>query len=101
MTGKNYLGQMQQPQNRRMQQHNNKTRRLFRNKESSNACVHHFANQFNHEPTLKQMQNVTEHEVVWHGNPISVMKTFDALHYLLCMKERCQIVKEFFPRRTN
>ena len=59
-----------------MQQHNNKTRRLFRNKESSDACAHHFANQFNHEPTLKQMQNITEHEIVWQGNPISIVKTF-------------------------
>ena len=75
VTGKNCLGQTQQQQKRRMQQHNNETRRLFRNKESSDTCAHHFAKQFAHEPTPKQMQNITEHEVAWHGNPISVMKT--------------------------
>ena len=84
-----------------MQQHNNETRRLFRNKESSDSCAHHFANQFNHEPTPKQMQNIAEHEIVWQGNPISMMKTFGALHCSLCMKERCQIVKEKFTKNNK
>ena len=101
VTGKNYLGQTQQQQKRRMQQHNNKTRRSFRNKESSDSCVHHFAKQFNHEPTPKQMQNVTEHEIAWQGNPISVMKTFGTLYCSLCMKERCQIIKEKFTKNNK
>ena len=84
-----------------MQQHNNETRRPFRNKESSDTCAHHFAKQFAHEPTPKQMQNITEHEVAWHGNPISVMKTFGTLHSSLCVKERCQIVKEKFTKNNK
>ena len=54
----------------------------------------HFYKQFDHEPTPKQMQKITEHETIWKGNIISVMKTFGTLHCTLCMKERCQIIKE-------
>ena len=101
VTGKNYLGQTQQQQKRRMQQHSNKTRRLFRNRESSDSCAHHFSNQFNHEPTPKQMQNINGHEIVWQGNPISVMKTFGTLHSSLCVKKRCQIIKEKFAKNNK
>ena len=31
---------------------------------------------------------------MWKGNPISVMKMFGTLCCTLCMKERCQIIKE-------
>ena len=47
------------------------------------------------------MQNIAEHEVAWHGNPISMMKTFGTLHCSLCMKERCQIVKEKFTKSNK
>ena len=40
------------------------------------------------------MQKITEHETIWKGNPISVMKTFETLHCTSCMEERCQIIKE-------
>ena len=48
--------------------HNNKTRKWFGNGESFDSCAHHFAKQFEHETTLKQMWNITEHHIVWHGN---------------------------------
>ena len=83
-TGKNCLGQTQQPQKRRMQQHNNETRRLFRNKESFDSHAQHFCKHFDHEPTPKQLQKITEHESIWQGNAISVMKTFGTLHCTLC-----------------
>ena len=84
-----------------MQQHNNEIRTLFRNEEPSDTCAHHFANQFTHEPTPKQVQNVAEHEIVWQGNLISVMNAFGTLHCALCMKEKCQIIKEKFNKKQQ
>ena len=86
ITGKHCLGQTQQHKKRRIQQHNNKTRRLFNNGESFDSHAHHFAKQFDNEPTLKQMQKITDHEAVWKGNPMSVMKTFRTFQCTLCMK---------------
>ena len=74
MTGKSHLGNTQKPHKRRIQQHNNETRKLFRNKESFDSCAQHFPKQFVHEPTPKQTQKITEHETMWKGNIVSVMK---------------------------
>ena len=89
--------------------HNNKTRKWFGNGESFDSCAHHFAKQFEHETTLKQMWNITEHHIVWHGNLaeqitehevvwhdncMSVVNTFETLHCTSCMKERRLIIKE-------
>jgi len=91
ITGKNCLGQTQQHKKRRIQQHSNETRRLFDDKESFDSHAHHFAKQFNNEPTPKQTQKITDHETVWQGNPISIVKTFGTLHCKSCVKEQCQI----------
>jgi len=76
-----------------MQQHNNETKRMFRNGESYDSYSKHFFKQFDHEPSPKQLRKITEHETTWQGNPISVVKTFGTLHCTLCMKERCEITK--------
>ena len=78
---------------KRTQQHNNETRRMFRDGESYDSYSRHFFKQFDHEPSPKQLRKITEHEMMWQGNPISVMKTFGTLHCTLCMKERCEIIK--------
>ena len=86
---------------RRIQQHNNETRKLLNNEEFFDSHAHHFAKQFKNEPTLKQMQKITDHETVWQGNPVSVMKTFGTLQCTQCMKKCCQITKEKFEKTTN
>ena len=93
VAGKKHIGQTQQQKKKRTQQHDNETRRMFRDGESYDSCSKHFFKQFDHEPSPKQLRKITEHETIWQGNPISVMKTFGTLHCTLCMKERCEIIK--------
>ena len=42
-------------------EHNDETRRQFRNGKSFDPCAHHFAKQFEHELTPKLTQNIPEH----------------------------------------
>jgi hypothetical protein len=43
--------------------------------------------------TRKDIREIVRVEVLWKGNPISVMKTFGQVNCTLCMKERLAIVK--------
>ena len=43
---------------KRIQQHDNETRRLFRNEEPFDSYAQHFYKQFDHEPMPKQLQKL-------------------------------------------
>jgi len=93
IASKKCIGQTQQQKKKRMQQHDNATKRMFGDGKSYDSCSKHFFKQFDHEPSPKQLRKITEHEAIWQGNPISIVKTFGTLHCTLCMKERCEITK--------
>ena len=34
-------------------------------------------------------------DILWKGNPITCMKTYETNHCVLCMEERCAILKQW------
>ena len=61
---KNTLVKHNNNKKKRIQQHDNETRKMFRNKESFDSYAQHFHKQFDHEPTPKQLQKITVHEMM-------------------------------------
>ena len=44
-------------------------------------------------PTPKEIRDLYTMEVLWHGNPISTVKTFGTNHCILCNQEPLQLFK--------
>jgi GIY-YIG catalytic domain len=94
-TSKVYIGNTQQHFKRRMQQHFNDVKKLHQLGQKSDSYAKHFANQFlNFDNLTPQFQrNSITCDILWQGNPISVVKTFGTAKCALCNKERLEILK--------
>jgi len=56
------------------------------------SCASHFAKHFKpgHKPTPKELQSF---DIVWQGDPLSVVKSFGTRECQLCSREKIDIVK--------
>ena len=79
-TGKSYIGQTQQTFKDRMSGHFGDVQHLHdEGKKKSDSYAKHFAQQFpngDNASPLEQRKHITS-KVVWQGNPINAMKTFN------------------------
>ena len=95
-----YIGNTQQTYKKRMQGHFQDVKKLFNKDIHSDSFARHFGHHFNYRegdkqeaPTPQKLREVLKFEVVWQGNPISIVKTFGKRTCLLCSVERMEIVK--------
>jgi hypothetical protein len=96
LTSKSYIGNTQQHFKKRMQQHFNDVRKLHQLGIKSDSYAKHFAQQFSNSdlPTPEVQRNNISCEILWQGNPISVVKTFGTPKCALCNRERLEILKQ-------
>ena len=92
-----YIGNTQQKFKERMAQHFNDVQQLVLHGKASDSYAKHFARHFppDKKPKPLEIRSLSEHTVLWQGNLISLMKTFETLNCQLCMKERLFIVSKF------
>jgi len=94
-TGKVHIGNTQQKFKARMQQHFNEVQKLFKLSEKLDSCAKHFATQFHDtNPSTANQCEGTTCNIIWQGNPISVVKKFASTNCAMCAKERIAILKQ-------
>ena len=99
-TGKIYIGNTQQHVKTRMQQHVQDVRKLYISEKSSDSFAAHFAKGIPMNVDKKTIKDFIKFKVdiIWHGNPLSCVKTFGTRGCKLCAMERLEILK---LTRTN
>jgi hypothetical protein len=90
-----YIGNTQQPLKLRMQQHVGDVKRLYTIGKQSDSFASHFAKLI---PPGLPKKDVSSHikikcEILWQGNPVHCVKTFNTRACKLCSKERLEIIK--------
>ena len=65
-----------------MAQHFNDLQQLVPKGKASDSYAKHFARHFppNKKPKPLDLRNLSEHTILWQGNPLSLMKTFGTLN---------------------
>ena len=92
-----YIGNTQQHFKKRISQHIQDTCRLVNKGEASDTFADHFAKHCsstikgNLRP--KHVREMLSLKILWEGNPIHCMKSFNTHGCNLCMKERLEILK--------
>ena len=78
-----------------MTQHFNETVNAANKGTASDTFAKHFANTKTIEGkiTAKHVRDRTSLDILWQGNLLSSTKSFGKLNYVLCMKERLEIMK--------
>ena len=61
--------------------------------EFSESFAKHFASHFKEKPSPKDIRGIAKMEVLWQGNPISLMISFGKHSCQLCMQEQVLILK--------
>ena len=95
ITGKVYIGNTSRHFKRRMQEHFDQVKRLREKGIRSDSYAKHFAFQFRYLPTITpatQRSSITN-RILWHGNPLSAVKSFGTWNCSLCNRERLEILK--------
>ena len=94
-TGKSYIGATQQHLKKRCQQHIREARKTHAGQGNFDTFSSHMASMArnfpNPSPTL--IRNFCDFNVLWQGNPFTVIKTFGTNQCILCNQERLQIYK--------
>ena len=78
-------------------QHADDVCRLVNQDTQSDSFANHFAKHFTDDQGVKRC-DVRKHmsvDILWKGNPITCMKTYGTNHCVLCMEERCAILKQW------
>ena len=85
-----YIGQTQGNLKDRMNQHFNDVKKVIeKNSKESDSFASHFAeHMIEHEKVhARDVRALTKIEIMWQGNPIACMKSFNKMSCRLCMKE--------------
>jgi hypothetical protein len=95
-TNKVYIGNTQQKVKKRMQQHVQDVRKLVLKSQRLDSFASHFSKLI---PPATPPNEIRLHvkfkvELLWRGNPLSVVKTFGTRECKLCAKERYEILKQ-------
>jgi hypothetical protein len=96
MTNKIYIGNTQQNFKKRMTGHFQDVRTLMGKGVHSDSYARHFAGIWPRGaeiPTPGMQRDLIKCNILWKGNPISVVKTFGKSTCALCNRERMEIVK--------
>ena len=97
-TGKSYIGNTQQKVKKRIKGHLGDVWNLANKNRQSDSFVWHFVTVAKAENrdklTRKDVRKCISVEILWQGNPITVMKMFGKLSCRLCMKEKIHILNE-------
>ena len=96
-TNRVHIGNTQQHFKTRMQQHFNDVKKLHNLGEKSDSYAKHFAGMLanfeKEEVTPSVQRGGIKCSILWHGNPISAVKTFGTRNCALCSRERVEILK--------
>ena len=96
-TGKVYIGNTQQKVKKRMEAHLGKVCNLANKNQHSDSFARHFASicqaSDGNKLTRKDVRKYMTVEIMWEGNPITVMKTFGKPSCSLCMREKINILQ--------
>ena len=95
-TGKVYIGNTHRNFKKRMQEHFGDVRDLQKGNKRSDSYAKHFAkvlSNFKESTTALQLNSINN-SLLWHGNPISVVKTFGSPKCALCTREKLEIFKQ-------
>ena len=95
VTGRVYIGSTHQHHKTRMQQHNGDAIRFHNKGQKSTAFAEHLGTVFANFDQLTQrlLRNSITYSILWTGNPLSTVKTFETPHCKLCTKEKLEILK--------
>jgi hypothetical protein len=96
MTNKIYIGNTQQHFKMRMRGHFQDVKKLMGKGVHSDSYARHFAGIWPRGaevPTPGMQRDLIKCEILWQGNPISVVKTFGKNICALCNRERMEIIK--------
>ena len=96
LTNKIYIGNTQQNFKKRMAGHFQDVKKLMEKGVSSDSYAKHFAGIWPRGATLPSpgmQRNLIKCNILWQGNPISVVKTFGKSICTLCNRERMEIIK--------
>jgi len=78
-------------------QHADDVCRLVNQDAQSDFFANHFTKHFTDDQGVK-CSDVCKHmsvDILWKGNSITCMKTYETNHCILCMEERCAILKQW------
>jgi hypothetical protein len=77
-----------------MGQHLNNVKKLITKGIKSDSFASHFSNHCKKEvkPTSDELCKMMKVKIVWQGNAISCMKSFEKMNCALCMQERIKIL---------
>ena len=95
-TNKIYIGNTQQYFKNRMRGHFQDVKNLLEKGNHSDSYARHFAGIWPKgaaTPTPGMQRDLIKCEVLWQGNPISIVKTFGKSTCGLCNRERMEIIK--------
>ena len=96
LCNKFYLGCTQNYHKNRNSQHLGYVKRLVCKGKKSDSHAEHFAEHFKQlkaKCTIARVREMTEKEIIWQGDPIACVKSFGTKSCVLCMQERCAILK--------
>ena len=97
-TNKCYIGCTQQDLKKRMQQHYEDVKKLYKTGIKSDSFASHFASLLPKglknvtSPIIRNLLSV-KYEVLWEGKPLSTNKTYGTTYCTLCAKERIAIIR--------
>jgi hypothetical protein len=96
MTNKVYIGNTQQHFKMRMKGHFQDVKKLMEKGVHSDSYARHFAGIWPRgaaAPSPGMQRDLIKCDILWQGNPISVVKTFGKSTCALCNRERMEIIK--------
>jgi hypothetical protein len=96
MTNKTYIGNTQQHFKMRIRGRFQDIKKLMEKGVHSDSCARHFAGIWPRgaaTPSPGMQRDMIKCEILWKGNPISVVKTFGKATCALCNRERMEIIK--------
>jgi hypothetical protein len=99
MTGKIYIGNTQQYFKTQMKGHFQDVNTLVNKGIYSDSYAHNFANLAPpgaKGPTPGMQRDMIASEIIWKGNPMTVVKSFGKNSCKLCSRERMEIIKHLF-----
>ena len=64
------------------------------------CCTYHLVTYTDQQGRYVRKHNMSV-DILWKGNPITCRKTYETNHCVLCMEERCAILKQWKKDKTS
>ena len=103
-SGRYYIGSTQNTIKKRFAGHLAEVKAAVEGGECSDTYAMYFSKHWRNigvVPTRAMQRKRGRFEVLWNGNPISIMKTFQSNKCILCSKERVEILKHIWKDPKN